>query len=191
MVIFICGRATVHDLLSFPGTCVQIPGASLQCCSDSQRDERSGEEEHSQDPKLMQHPELVWQSLWSDFKTQWMFCTFFIWCYERMICPSWLYALMLLASNIFEGRKTSTSPPTVYLKRNQWDQTVFFFLLCIKFLSYFKHLQFHTCAKLQIKWALSLVSRDAPSAQKQNFFSCRCCWQEANKWFFWFILQTM
>lgn len=35
------------------GACDQIPGAPLQRGSDPQRDERSGEEEHSQDPRLI------------------------------------------------------------------------------------------------------------------------------------------
>lgn len=38
---------------SRPGVGVQIPGAAVQRGSDSQRDERSGEEEHPQNPRLI------------------------------------------------------------------------------------------------------------------------------------------
>ena len=51
----------VSELLLFlcSGARVQIPGAALQRGSDPKRDERSGEEEHSQDPRLMHHAGLL------------------------------------------------------------------------------------------------------------------------------------
>lgn len=49
----------LHFLFPCSGACDQIPGATLQRGYDPQRDERSGEEEHSQDPRLKHHAGLL------------------------------------------------------------------------------------------------------------------------------------
>lgn len=44
---------TVSDVFIVTGASVQVPRSPLQRGFDSQRDERSGEEEHSQNPRLI------------------------------------------------------------------------------------------------------------------------------------------